>query len=256
MFIVALSTFASSTSERHPNLKAADAGNWTVGDCILAQFAIEVTVHYNTKDFNETMIVDVPPNATVAAGSQCGQAKQSLTLVWSDLAFNDSSVTLNRSLTIDFAVMPNDTFYGVRQLSATFDLATWNEEVDNVTVSKKSFVKIDSGDDPKLMFHTPLDRSYLCANIRNMDLDTSLFLDESAGIQLANSTLVAKKVQFDAFRTKDRAPPGFRTPLDCDYRPNDIVPIAVGVALALLVVTVLISYLVGRRRYQRGYQSV
>jgi len=42
------------------------------------------------------------------------------------------------------------------------------------------------------------------------DLDTSLFLDESAGIQLANSTLVAKKVQFDAFRTKDRAPPGFR----------------------------------------------
>jgi hypothetical protein len=37
---------------------------------LLFQFAIEVTVHYNTKDFNETMIVDVPPNATVAAGSQ------------------------------------------------------------------------------------------------------------------------------------------------------------------------------------------
>jgi hypothetical protein len=35
------------------------------------------------------------------------------------------------------------------------------------------------------------------------------------------------------------------------------VPIAVGVALALLVVTVLISYLVGRRRHrQQGYQSV
>jgi hypothetical protein len=65
-------------------------------------------------------------------------------------------------------ILPFLTSYGVRQLSATFDLATWNEEVDNVTVSKKSFVKIDSGDDPKLMFHTPLDRSYLCANIRNM----------------------------------------------------------------------------------------
>jgi hypothetical protein len=52
-------------------------------------------------------------------------------------------------------------------------------------------------------------------------------------------------------------PSFFQTPMDCDYRPNDIVPIAVGVALALLVVTVLISYLVGRRRHrQRGYQSV
>jgi hypothetical protein len=36
----------------------------------------------------------------------------------------------------------------------------------------------------------------------------------------------------------------FQTPMDCDYKPNDIVPIAVGVALALLVITVLISYLV------------
>jgi lysosomal-associated membrane protein 1/2 len=46
-------------------------------------------------------------------------------------------------------------------------------------------------------------------------------------------------------------------PLDCDYQPNDIVPIAVGVALAALVVLVLVAYLYGRRKSrQRGYQSV
>jgi lysosomal-associated membrane protein 1/2 len=45
--------------------------------------------------------------------------------------------------------------------------------------------------------------------------------------------------------------------MDCDYMPNDIVPIAVGVALALLVVVVLVAYLVGRKRHrQRGYQSL
>ena len=45
--------------------------------------------------------------------------------------------------------------------------------------------------------------------------------------------------------------------MDCDYKPNDIVPIAVGVALAVLVIVVLIAYLVGRRRHrQRGYLSV
>ena len=45
--------------------------------------------------------------------------------------------------------------------------------------------------------------------------------------------------------------------MDCEYKPNDIVPIAVGVALACLVVAVLVAYMVGRRRNrQNGYQSV
>ena len=38
---------------------------------------------------------------------------------------------------------------------------------------------------------------------------------------------------------------------------HDIVPVAVGVTLAVLVVLVLVAYLFGRRRArQRGYQSV
>ena len=35
--VVFLSTSTSVTSEKLGNLKAPDAGNWTVGDCILAQ---------------------------------------------------------------------------------------------------------------------------------------------------------------------------------------------------------------------------
>ena len=49
----------------------------------------------------------------------------------------------------------------------------------------------------------------------------------------------------------------FQIAMDCDYSPTDVVPIAVGVALAGLVVLVLVAYLVGRRRSrQRGYESV
>ena len=45
--------------------------------------------------------------------------------------------------------------------------------------------------------------------------------------------------------------------MDCDYQPNDIVPIVVGCALAGVVIFVLVAYMVGRRRHrQRGYQSV
>ncbi|WAR27516.1 LAMP1-like protein [Mya arenaria] len=41
-----------------------------------------------------------------------------------------------------------------------------------------------------------------------------------------------------------------------DRKTNSIVPIAVGAALAGLVVIVLIAYLIGRRRNRKGYESV
>ncbi len=63
------------------------------------------------------------------------------------------------------------------------------------------------------MFHTPLDRSYLCADVGHLELPTDLRFPDSppGGTQLPNSTVIAKRVQFDAFR--DRGPiviPGFR----------------------------------------------
>lgn len=41
-----------------------------------------------------------------------------------------------------------------------------------------------------------------------------------------------------------------------DTETNSIVPIAVGAALAGLVVIVLIAYLIGRRKRRSGYESV
>jgi lysosomal-associated membrane protein 1/2 len=50
---------------------------------------------------------------------------------------------------------------------------------------------------------------------------------------------------------------GYATECDADFTNSDIVPIAVGCALAALVVIVLIAYLIGRKRSrQKGYQSV
>ena len=74
---------------------------------------------------------------------------------------------------------------------------------------------------------------------------------------MANATFSAKNVQFDAFRPKTLDPKVFQIPSDCSYRPNDVVPIIVGCALAGMVVMVLIAYMVGRSRSRaRGYMSV
>lgn len=40
------------------------------------------------------------------------------------------------------------------------------------------------------------------------------------------------------------------------FRPSNIIPIVVGICLALLVIGVLVAYLIGRRRNRNGYQSV
>lgn len=202
------------------------------------------------------MVVDVPADAKVSnKSSHCGNTTQVLSLYWSVVAPNDTTVYLKRNLTIEFSVKPNETYYGVSRVYSRFALGVWKV---NKTVYQ-STIDIDSGDIPNLMFHTPLDRSYLCADVGHLELKTTLRYPDSPpeGTKLGNTTVIGQKVQFDAFRTNSTAPPGFRTPMDCDYMPNDIVPIAVGITLALLVIFILIAYLVGRRRHrQRGYESV
>lgn len=63
-------------------------------------------------------------------------------------------------------------------------------------------------------------------------------------------------IQFQAYNQVPNEP-DFVTSVHClaDHT-SDVVPIAVGCALAALVVIVLIAYLVGRRRRSAAYQSV
>jgi hypothetical protein len=56
--ILTVAFFAASlTTAASSEIKGPDAGNWTVGDCILAQFAMEFTVHFNNSDVNQTMVM-------------------------------------------------------------------------------------------------------------------------------------------------------------------------------------------------------
>ena len=104
-------------------------------------------------------------------------------------------------------------------------------------------------------------RSYLCMDAGTESLIAELHSTDEAGgapgEKLANATLTARLVQFDAFRPSSFPDGHFQTPSDCSYRPNDVVPIIVGCALAGMVVMVLVAYMVGRSRSRaRGYMSV
>lgn len=100
-------------------------------------------------------------------------------------------------------------------------------------------------------YKTRSDMSYHCTRPQLLDLAASITVNATAVAHLEVSQL-----QFEAFHhTHDDR---FSTAKDCDAVDTpDIVPIAVGCALAALVALVLIAYLVGRRRSQtRGYLSM
>lgn len=99
-------------------------------------------------------------------------------------------------------------------------------------------------------FTTPLAMSYHCSKLQLLGFTNS----KDSAVVVANATI--SHVQLEAFHKQNNDQ--FATARDCEAIDTpDIVPIAVGCALAGLVVVVLIAYLVGRRRAQaRGYLSM
>jgi lysosomal-associated membrane protein 1/2 len=214
----------------------------------------------------------VPPEAE--ASGYCGGKKntstQQINLSWAETDKNMTEFTLKRSVNITFA--KNTTMeppvYGVRKIEALYETKHYNvlenKTMDgNITLVNVTYVEYISMTSPvysHLEFQTPLNRSFLCLDVGALELFADINSSETpqaAGDRLPNATFTAVKVQLDAFRPKDTPATQLQSPLDCSFRPSDVVPIVVGCALAGTVLLVLIAYLVGRRRNSaRGYQSV
>jgi len=233
----------------------AQEPQWKVDNCILANFTLDILVQLPT----ENVTVSVPQEAKVLSTSHCGtkddQDLQVLALGWDFVPKNDSHVNLHRTISISFKRNKTLGYYGVQRFSGNFQMAKWNAN----NTDYFSNVTVDTFDIPALLFHTPLDQSFTCPKWGSTNLITNLQYTPAPPLptKLSNSTVDSTTLHFDAFRSANLPNPGFRTAMDCTYEPNDVVPIAVGVALAVLVVVVLVAYVIGRRRNrQRGYQSV
>jgi len=246
------------------NLSGADQGNWTLDTCIIIKMAAELTIKPNKTNSNTTIILEVPVSAGVADTSSCidSNTTQTITLQWSEGEFN-------RNISLHFS--KNGSQYGVSKIDAVYELRNINTSTptpgpDNTTILVNTtvveYISLSTFGMSPWVFLVPVKRSYLCSNINDIQMIAELHrTDEnggSPGERLFNATISAKKVQFDAFRsTNNTYPDEFQSPSDCNYRPNDVVPIIVGCALAGLVLMVLIAYLIGRRKSRaRGYQSV
>lgn len=196
--------------------------------------AVRFNLTYKTMDGKDSSIeYNLPANQSAVLGGSCTDDVQMLTVRWGDKdAKNMLFVQFDfNHTTSTFAL--SEVMFKINA-SAIFPNAKGDQ-----------FMNLQHSGD---MFSTPLSMSYHCTRPQSLNLTSS----EMSTMSVA----MISHVQLEAFhRTKDAH---FSTARDCDAIDTpDIVPIAVGCALAGLIVVVLVAYLVGRtRRDTRGYLSM
>ncbi|KAK3924328.1 Lysosome-associated membrane glycoprotein 1 [Frankliniella fusca] len=210
-------------------------GNWSVSDtnvtCIVAQMVISTKINYELQAPNKTASVEVSIPVSAQAEGSCDADKQSVKLTWGQ---NSVDIMFGKNITTKM--------YFVQHIA----LVVFADNKTFPNISSDLVNKTYTFESSSELFKTSFNQSYRCIR------EESLPLSKTGNL---SAILVLDKVQLEAFRTKsDKV---FATAQDCELDTPDIVPIAVGCALAALVFVVLVAYLVGRRRSQaRGYVSM
>lgn len=219
-----------------------EVGSWTFTNtstnqtCVLAQMALQLNVTYlDVADKPVHTLYDVPKDARVVNGS-CSNDSQFILLSWGPPSVKDNTLKVSFKL--------NVTEHEFSLAGVEFFLVVYGQQFPNAKDGQT--LNLTNG---QTLFKTPMDMSYHCTRPQSLNL-TSV---DSAGL---NSTVTVSKLQFEAFHKKHNTK--FSIAKDCDAIDTpDIVPIAVGCALILLIVIVLIAYLAGRRSTRsRGYLSM
>ncbi|BES88651.1 Lysosome-associated membrane glycoprotein (Lamp) [Nesidiocoris tenuis] len=205
---------------------------WNVTDghgqnCILAKADISLELKYtNTSKHEVNKKLTIPQNATNTG--RCSNVTQVL------------SILFDGNNTLDFVFTKTDDKEGFRVSSI------------NSTIVVEENVLVHLGFAGLNAFKTKLNTSYDCPWSDPATLEQN---DGDRNQTKAQIRVVMHNIQVEAFRNSTNNE--FSKIYSCANDSPDIVPIMVGIALAILVAVVLIAYLVGRRNTQaQGYVSM
>ncbi|EDW11935.2 lysosome-associated membrane glycoprotein 1 [Drosophila mojavensis] len=210
-------------------------GTWNCS-CIMLTMAAQLNFTYETKSGNMTNgLFNVPSNAKLDHCLCDSPITQFMQLNWGPIDGQESLVlqlenkNKSVSLTLIKVVLP--------LAAADFPDAKENQTIQLIHQS------------PNTDFKTPEKMSYHCTRVQKLNMTETISGNNTIG------TISVSHVQVEGFRSANAT--GFSSVHDCDSsETSDVVPIAVGIALAALILVVLISYLCARRRStSRGYMS-
>ncbi|XP_037709595.1 lysosome-associated membrane glycoprotein 1 [Drosophila subpulchrella] len=225
---------APTTTHAPQPFPAPSVGTWNAS-CIMLQMAAQLNFTYEDKNGNLTHgLYNIPSNATVE-DKECDRPTiQNVHLIW-------GPNTSKQSLLMYFDKKNDTTVLSSIQIHLTLLAEDFPDAKENQTLQ---LIHRSDGE-----FKTPEKMSYHCTRVQKLNLTETIDAKELIG------WISVSQVQVEAFRATNAT--GFSTVHDCDSsETSDVVPIAVGIALAALILVVLISYLCARRRStSRGYMS-
>lgn len=220
-------------------LPPQNPAKWIVSEgnitCIVVQMSVQFNITFPKANKTVSYITfDMPvDNATTNASGDCGKLEQVLTLKWSPKTAPVGNMSLH--------FMKNETtkHYSLHHLEVVLPVTDFLN-----TTLNQSMVLIHEPTN----YAAGLTDSYRCLKKQTLNLKEN-------GTKADSGTITLSGLQFQAFKTNNST--NFGLAKDCAFDTPDVVPIAVGCALAGLVIIVLIAYLIGRRRNQaRGYLSM
>ncbi|XP_064639578.1 lysosome-associated membrane glycoprotein 1-like isoform X2 [Lineus longissimus] len=224
-----------------PTLPATpNSGNWSVQGsdgktCMVAVMGARFEIPYTKKDnATATAKFDVPADATTE-GSTCGNATNSDTL---QLDFFKNFVLKMIFTTVKAsAMLTADDEYHLQNISLTYHL---NEQQFPGHGGNPAEALMITNNEAH--FKVSVGKSYKCKTKVEIDMGGDARLD-------------TYNLQVEAFKTSNGT--DFDESSECAADgTSGIVPIAVGAALAALVVIVLIAYIIGRRKRYQGYEAL
>nr|KAF6427743.1 lysosomal associated membrane protein 1 [Rousettus aegyptiacus] len=189
------------------------------GTCLLASMGLQLNITYKKKDSTTvTRIFNINPNKTHVSGS-C----------------TDQLVTLElQSESSTFLVFQ----FGMNASSSRFFL----QEIQlNTTLPDARDPTFKAANSSLRALQATMGNSYKC------NAEEHIWVTEAFSVNVFKVWVQAFHVEGDKFGSVE----------ECQLDENNmLIPIAVGGALAGLVLIVLIAYLIGRKRSHAGYQTI
>lgn len=215
---------------------------------------MEMTIKYLSKankKANSTFVVNDLYAAVDSNRSYCGEEDIRMMI-----AFTNNTV-YTHFITFNFNTSGKDKTYDLKSVTVQLNVDDESLFPDfSTAIFKDNTTTVLNGttNTKDLIFSTSQNRSFQCKSNQTFTMDTTPELKNGS------LELLIYDFQAQAFSFRNDSSGAFDKRVRCsmDQKTSKVVPIAVGAALAGLVVVVLIAYLIGRfrSRKQSSYEAL
>ncbi|THD22965.1 Lysosome-associated membrane glycoprotein [Fasciola hepatica] len=220
--------------------------------CLYIQMNVRLNIAYYNKQgvlvwktFNLNSTTHYPQ---VVSGS-CGVDMETVRILWWPNVSEPVSPVWG--LEFFFKRLPLDNTEG----QFTLDKVLFNYTVTNDLFPDTNETTTHVMSVQEQQFKAPIGSYFQCMSRQTWKLND--VTNVTANRTKTDALLMVSNLRAEAFRTgSNKTFVGQKSECSADFVPNKVVPIVIGVALAAMIVIALVTFIIGSRRRQAGYQEI